>query len=145
MKNILILFLFNLFFYKIIAQSSVINGIAKYYYDNGKISSEGLMKDAKPDGYWKNYYKNGKIKIEGNRKNYLLDSLWKFYNEQGKINKTVFYKLGKKNGPTIFYDTLLNIISKENYINDIKNGLDIYYYSNHKTKNITPYLNGKKN
>ena len=70
----------------------MINGIVKYYYDNGKISSEGLMKDAKPDGYWKNYYKNGKIKIEGNRKNYLLDSLWKFYNEQGKINKTIFLK-----------------------------------------------------
>ena len=36
MKNIRILFLFNLFFYKIIAQSSVINGSVKYYYDNGK-------------------------------------------------------------------------------------------------------------
>ena len=123
----------------------MINGSVKYYYDNGKISSEGLMKDAKPDGYWKNYYKNGKIKIEGNRKNYLLDSLWKFYNEQGKINKTIFYKLGKKNGLTVFYDTLANIISTENYINDIKNGVDKFFYSNHKIKNITPYLNGKKN
>ena len=53
----------------------MINGSVKYYYDNGKISSEGLMKDAKPDGYWKNYYKNGKIKIEGNRKNYKLKNI----------------------------------------------------------------------
>ena len=59
------------------------NGYNKFYYDNGKISSEGKMNNGKPDGYWKTYLPNGKMKSEGNRKNFLLDSAWKFYDDNG--------------------------------------------------------------
>jgi antitoxin component YwqK of YwqJK toxin-antitoxin module len=110
------------------SQSTNPNGYNKFFYDNGKISSEGNMVNGKPDGYWKNYSKNGKLKIEGNRKNFLLDSLWKFYDERGRITKTIFYKEGKKNGPTNVYDTTLAIISTENYINDVKEGISNTFY-----------------
>lgn len=52
------------------------NGYTKFYYDNGKIASEGFMHDGKPDGYWKTFYETGKIKSQGNRKDFELDSLW---------------------------------------------------------------------
>lgn len=61
--------------------NTVTDGIAKFYYPNGKLSSEGTMQGGKPDGYWKTYFENGVIKSEGNRKNFLLDSVWKFYND----------------------------------------------------------------
>ena len=63
-----------------VGQDSIVkNGYQVFYYSNGIKSSEGTMRNGKPDGYWKTYYQTGIIKTEGNRKNFLLDSLWKFY------------------------------------------------------------------
>lgn len=125
------------------SQTTNPNGYNKFYYDNGALSSEGNMKDGKPDGYWKNYYKNGKLKIEGNRKNFQLDSLWKFYSENGRITKTINYKDGKKDGFVCTYDTAEKLITKEIYVNDIKQGVAKSFYISGKTKQITPYINGK--
>lgn len=99
MKNfksilIFIYLLLSLTFYS--QNVTVKNGYNKFYYENGKVSSEGNMKDGSLDGYWKNYYENGKLKIEGNRKDHLLDSTWKFYDNKGKITKSIFYKAGRK-------------------------------------------------
>ena len=30
-----------------------------FYYEDGKISSEGILRDGKPDGYWITYFPNG--------------------------------------------------------------------------------------
>ena len=74
------------------------DGFNKFYYKNGKLASEGTMRNGKPDGYWKNYHKKGGLKSEGNRKDFLLDSTWKFYDEKGKLTLEINYKEGKKNG-----------------------------------------------
>ena len=70
---------------------------------NGKVSSEGMIRDGKPDGYWKSYYEDGKIKSEGNRKNFVLDSTWKFYNDKGLMYLVYTYKNGKKYGDKITF------------------------------------------
>lgn len=119
------------------------NGFNVFYYENGIKSSEGYMKDGKPDGYWKNYYKNGVIKNEGNRKNFQLDSIWKFYSEKGKITKSITYANGKKNGFTLNYDTAQRITSRENFVNDIKEGNTFLYYPNGKLKQIIPFKKNK--
>ena len=87
-------------------------GYNKLYYPNGKISSEGTIKDGKPDGYWINYYENGKIKSEGNRRDFKLDSLWKFYTEKGLLYLMYTYKAGKKNGYKYTYKPQLKDSSK---------------------------------
>ena len=71
------------------------NGYTKFTYPNGKISSEGMMVNGKPDGYWKTYYVTGVKKSEGNRKNFLLDSIWLFYNELSDTTEKISYVLGK--------------------------------------------------
>lgn len=124
--------------------SQVKNGYNKFYYENGKISSEGTMRDGKPDGYWKNYYDNGKLKIEGNRKNFLLDSTWKFYDVKGRITKSIDYKEGKKNGATIIYDTSQKVVTIENFVNDIKEGQQRNFHKNGKTKSILTFYKGKQ-
>ena len=125
------------------SQMTNANGYNKFYYDNGAISSEGKMKDGKPEGYWKNYYKNGKVKIEGNRKDFQLDSVWKFYDEKGRITKSINYKEGKKNGVSANYDTLQKVVNSETYVNDIKQGLLRTFYKSGKTKSVVPYEKGK--
>ena len=64
-RTLILLFIFYLFSNQnVLCQDTVniLNGKQKFYYKNGVISSEGLMKDGKPDGYWKSYNENGKIK-----------------------------------------------------------------------------------
>ena len=38
------------------------NGYNVFYFSDSTKSSEGYLKDGKPNGYWKNYYKNGQLK-----------------------------------------------------------------------------------
>jgi antitoxin component YwqK of YwqJK toxin-antitoxin module len=119
------------------------NGKNVFYFENGKIASEGIMRNGKPDGYWKNYYKNGRLKSEGNRKNFLLDSLWKFYDEKGHLTVEITYKNGKKNG---FRTTFQGEnVFKENFINDIKQGYSYYLYPNGKVKMKIPFKDGLEN
>lgn len=142
-KIFFIFLLFNFFGLVIKSQDINPNGYNIFYYENGAKSSEGMMREGKPDGYWKNYYKTGILKIEGNRKNFNLDSVWKFYSDKGKIIKLVNYLDGKKNGYTINYDTNQRVLSKEPFVNDIKQGNSFSYYPSGKTKQITVYIKGK--
>ena len=116
------------------------NGFQKFYYKSGILSSEGMMRDGKPDGYWKSYYENGKIKSEGNRKNYELDSIWKFYKENGRLILDAEYRNGKKNGVKTTY--LEKETIRENYRNDVKEGYARYYYPDGKLKMEVPFQNG---
>lgn len=121
------------------------NGYNKFYYDNGKVSSEGSMVNGKPDGYWKTYSPNGTIKSEGNRKNFQLDSVWKFYNEQGKLAFEFNYKEGKKNGLKKIYNAKEGVLlTSENYVNDIKEGNLINYYKDGRINQTIPFVNGKE-
>ena len=118
------------------------DGFCKFYYPNGKISSEGILKNGKPEGYWKSYNLNETLKSEGNRKNFELDSLWKFYNGEGKLLLEINYKAGKKNGLKITY--LDKETVKENFKNDIKDGFTRYYYTDGKIKQEIPFIKGQE-
>jgi uncharacterized protein len=123
------------------------DGYNKLYYPNGKISSEGTIKDGKPEGYWKNYYDNGKLKSEGNRKNFKLDSLWEFYTDKGLLYLIYTYKGGKKNGFKYTYKPLLKdsskgiLTAKEYYVNDTLQG-NSYLYNNGKLFQIKTFKDG---
>ena len=114
-------------------------GYTKFYYENGIVSSEGIMKDGKPDGYWKTYNLKGKLSSEGNRKNFELDSIWKFYNEAGKVTVETIYKKGKKNGVRKSYYEKETV--EENYVEDVKSGLTKYYYPDGKLMRTVNYEN----
>lgn len=79
------------------------NGYNVFYYPNGQKSSEGMLKDGQPEGWWKSYNEQGVLVSEGNRKNHLLDSVWTFYNDQGDKMLVINYNAGKKEGDRIQY------------------------------------------
>jgi len=120
--------------------SVVTNGYQVFYYSNGSKSSEGIMRDGKPDGYWKTYYENGILKTEGNRKNFELDSVWKFYDRHGKLTLSITYKNGKKKGPRTTY--LKNKTVVEYFENNVKNGITKEYYPDGKLWKTIPYKKG---
>ncbi len=47
------------------------DGLTVFYHANGEKSSEGMIKDGKPEGYWKTYNEEGVLLSEGNRLNHL--------------------------------------------------------------------------
>ncbi|MBN1790863.1 MAG: toxin-antitoxin system YwqK family antitoxin [Bacteroidales bacterium] len=128
------------------------NGYTKLYHPNGKMASEGLMRNGQPDGYWKTYFPTGVLKSEGNRKNHLLDSIWIFYNEAGDTIQKVSYIMGKRNGFTTGYqvlntqDPLLRgkVISRELFVNDKREGLSLYYYPEGSIREEVQYVNNKR-
>lgn len=129
------------------------NGYSKLYYPNGRISSEGTMRNGKPDGYWKTYFPTGILKSEGNRNNHLLDSIWIFYDETGDTLQKVSYVMGKRNGYMWSYygqsikDPMLrgNISSKELFVNDKREGTSFSYFTSGKVKEEVQYVNNKRN
>ncbi|MEX2369457.1 MAG: hypothetical protein WD578_00520 [Bacteroidales bacterium] len=133
------------------AQLEVENGPVKIYYPNGQVSSEGFVKDGKPDGFWKTYYVTGVLKSEGKRTNLLLDSTWNFYNQSGELVEVINYQLGKRSGYTMRYSYdnpqlpgERTLLSKELYINDKKQGNSFYYYNTGELKELVYYVNGEK-
>lgn len=128
------------------------NGYVKFYYPNGKISSEGFMINGKPDRYWKTYYVSGVLKSEGNRKNFLLDSIWVFYSETADTSEKISYVLGKKNGYYFKYSTVTEknapkrnvVVSKELFVNDKKESIGYYYYPNGSLAQTITYKNNKR-
>lgn len=112
----------------------------RFYYQNGALASEGIMKNGQPDGYWKSYYETGLVKSEGNRKDFKLDSTWKFYNPKGELVLEITYFEGKRNGSKTSWLDHETII--ENYINDVKEGVTVYYHKDGWKKQEIPFVKG---
>src|SRR5437868_2312370 len=97
-KDIKKYFLVLLLTFNVCVGFSQQNGLVKFYYGNGKVSSEGNFVNGKPDGIWKSYYETGILKSEGNRVNTQLEGIWKFYSEKGNKTAEYNYESGIKNG-----------------------------------------------
>jgi uncharacterized protein len=124
------------------------DGYKIFKYPNGAISSEGIIRNGKPDGFWKSYYVTGIKKSEGKRSNFLLDSIWIFYDQTGDTIEKINYLYGKKNGYYYTYkkDPVegIYIWSRELYAGDIKEGTGYIYFPDGKINQVMAYRNGKK-
>ena len=143
--RILIFFIF-LFSGQAIAQKDSMKGNepVRYYFPNGTLSSEGFIKNGKPDGYWKNYNEDGSLKSEGNRIDGELDSLWIFYGLKSIPKSSIQFKGGKKQGPKKQFDEKGILVSEESFELDNKQGWSFQYFPNGKTKYQVNFNNGKE-
>jgi len=124
------------------------DGYHVFRYPNGSISSEGYIKDGKPDGYWKSYYVTGVLKSEGKRRNHLLDSIWVFYTQTGDTLEKLDYLYGKKSGYYLKYKRNrsygLYVWSQELFAADKRQGTAYQYYPDGSVMQTIPYIDGKK-
>ncbi len=150
MKKILIIFLIVFTGINVTAQTSEIikDGYHVFKYPNGTASSEGIIKNEKPDGFWKSYYVTGIKKSEGRYTNLMLDSIWLFYDQVGDTTDKISYLFGKKNGYYYKYkkdpSQGLYIWSKELFAGDKKEGTAYIYFPDGKIKQTYTYNSGKK-
>jgi len=150
MKRILVFALFSFIVRLSFSQENVVlnDGYQIFKYPNGTISSEGTIKNGKPEGFWKSYFVTGVKKSEGKRTNFLLDSIWVFYNQAGDTTEKINYLYGKKNGWYFKYKKDASrgvyIWSKELFAADKKEGTAYIYFPEGKIQQTFAYNNGKK-
>jgi uncharacterized protein len=150
MKKLSILLLFLLLLKTGHAQESGPggDGYKVFKYPNGAVSSEGLIKDGKPEGYWKSYYVTGVLMSEGSRSNHMLDGIWIFYDQAGDTIDKISYLYGKKNGWHLKYKKDPSegnyIYSRELFAGDLKEGTATIYYPDGKVRQTVTYSGGKK-
>jgi antitoxin component YwqK of YwqJK toxin-antitoxin module len=150
MKRIIVSLSLFLACYIVSAQDNeaVTDGYKTFKYPNGTVSSEGLLKNGKPEGSWKSYYVTGIKKSEGKRTNFLLDSIWIFYDQAGDTTEKINYHYGKKNGWYYKYkkdpSQGLYLWSKELFAGDKKEGTGYIYFSDGKIQQTVAFNNGKK-
>lgn len=142
------------------------DGIQKWYYENGTLKSESTYKNDKIDGVYKEfydnkqlksvefyingiqsgkaekYYKNGKLKQEADYKDDYPVGIEKEYYENGSIKRETLYKSKKKNGlEKQYYET--GEVQYERYFVDGKlDGEVKEYYKDGKIKSKEYYNNG---
>jgi uncharacterized protein len=124
------------------------DGYQIFRYPNGTISSEGLFKNGKPEGFWKSYYVTSIKKSEGKYTNFQLDSIWVFFDQTGDTIEKINYLFGKRNGYSYKYKkdppAGLYISSKELFAGDKKEGIAYFYFPDGKIQQTITYNNGKK-
>jgi antitoxin component YwqK of YwqJK toxin-antitoxin module len=124
------------------------DGYQVFKYPNGAISSEGLIKNGKPEGFWKSFYVTGIKKSEGKRTNFFLDSIWVFYDQAGDTTEKINWLYGKKNGWYYKYKKDpakgVYVCSKELFAADKKEGLAYIYFADGKIQQTITYNAGKK-
>lgn len=150
MKRIIVIYIFISLGGILFSQTieDIQDGYHVFKYPNGSTSSEGYIKNGKPDGFWKSYYVTGIKKSEGKRSNFLLDSIWVFYDQSGDTTEIINYLYGKKNG--YYYKFRkdpaegLYIYSKELFAGDKKEGTAYVYYPDGSIRQTLTYSGGKK-
>jgi len=127
---------------------TVKDGYQVFKYPNGSVSSQGVFKNGKPDGFWTNYYVTGIKRSEGKYSGYLLDSIWIFYDQAGDTIDKISYLFGKKNGYYLKYKKEpargIYLWSKELYAGDLKEGIAYIYFPDGKVQQTVTYNSGKK-
>lgn len=112
-----------------------------YYYEGGARSSEGHLRQGRPDGYWKSYYRNGNLKAEGNRKNFLLEGPWLFYDQEGNKTVEINYGEDKKNGLRKTFSEG-KVVKEETFVNDKLQGFSREYFPTGELEREVPFVDG---
>ena len=93
--------------------------------------------------YVKNYFDNGKIKSEGWIKNDLKTDYWFYYHENGNKKEEGHYTKNQKNKWWIFYDSNEEVVKKQQFDNDKPNGFCVIYSKGNIIR-AEKYKNGER-
>jgi len=67
-----------------------------YWYENGKLWSDGIFVKGKSDGKRTTYFENGKVRYEGFYKEDMRVGKWRFFDENGRLLQEVDYSAPPK-------------------------------------------------
>ena len=100
---------------------STYKSIEKSYYENGNIRYKNIMKNNKLDGIAKYWSEDGDLINEVEYFNGLLHGEWKEYYPLNKIKSSTQYKFDKKDGLQIIYYANGHKKSETFFVDGVKN------------------------
>jgi antitoxin component YwqK of YwqJK toxin-antitoxin module len=139
-----------------------------FYFSNEKVEQKGKYdKKGRAQGPWKWYYESGNILREENYRNNLQDGMMTEYTDSGKVitkgeyldglkegfwmlelpeyREEGSYKADKRDGEWKHYYTSTNKLRFEGkFIDDVPDGLQLFYYPDGKLKQKGKYVGGLK-
>lgn len=114
----------------------------KYFYADGKLKSEGQMKEKDRIGQWIYFFKDGKTKLsEETYQNGVLTADYKIYYSNGKLTEWSIYKNGLLNGTSKRYTEEGILVEEINYSDGKLNGEARYFNNNGELILKGTYLN----
>jgi antitoxin component YwqK of YwqJK toxin-antitoxin module len=131
----------------IVRTFSKAGGIAQvnYFYDDGKLQSEGRMNGTNRIGKWLYYNTDGETIIsEENYKNGLLNGTSTTYFDSGKITEVLTYKNGELHGDVLRYSSEGVLLDDLQYKNGKLQGPAKYYDVSGKLLRKGDYENDEK-
>jgi uncharacterized protein len=133
---------FSLFYWQV----SVSNAQFKTnFYANGKLKSEGCFsaKDTLKQGPWHFYYNTGKMNSEGSFYDGKQHGEWKYYNfDNGNVEKIELWKDGIQDGEMREFYPSGKLYRSINYKNGIYDGASVTFHTNGKLKRKGLYKQG---
>jgi antitoxin component YwqK of YwqJK toxin-antitoxin module len=133
--------------YKVISKKdqieSILHGVQKLYYSNGKLESEVNYNLGQLHGVYRKYNKEGILISDLNFKNGKEHGKCISYYDDGKKMLEENWNEGIKNGAFILYLPNDSIQYQENYKKGIPDGKFEDYHENRQVKSKITYLKGK--
>jgi len=123
-------------------QNGVENGLAVYYYSDGKEQLQGNYTDGKKSGIWKQWDPDGKYGI-GSFANDLPEGKWTFYYADGSLRSEGKFHNGIQSGVWTEY-TETGDTAEGTYLNGLPEGTWVCQYKNKKPCYIGSYSKGLK-
>lgn len=118
------------------------NGKSIKYYDSGKILSLTTFSNDTLDGLYEEYYENGIARVSGQYSKGLYSGRWEYTNSLGL--SAGYGEFTNGSGKQIaFHEGTGNIRVEVNYVNNEKDGEEIWYDNNNNIEKIIVYKAGK--
>lgn len=118
------------------------NGLTKYFYENGQLSSEQTYLEGDLHGVKKSYYINGTLSEEINYTNGEQDGYLKSYFQNKHQKSEGWVVKGLYQGEHIKYNMLGQLYNKAYYLNDEVHGYSEYYHPDGRKDYEMKYENG---
>lgn len=111
-------------------KDDLLHGKYTAYNDDGTLYTICYYENNLLNGTYKEYYDvSGQVALEYNYKDGVIDGLRATYHYNGKIETIVEYINGQRQGEEFSYDEIGSITRKSYYVDGVRNGELIEYYS----------------
>ncbi len=108
------------------------DGVCKWYFENGKLSTESTYKNNLHEGQSKAFYENGNLESIFNYKNGIKHGVFKTYFENSKLKVSGYYKNGERDSLWIWYKETGVEDDSKNYTGDYK----VWFLKNEKANSL---------
>jgi len=122
-------------------KDDVLEGQCISWHANGKMASEEYYVNGVLDGEVKKWYDNGQLFQEGQYAKGMMDGQWFIFYPSGALAGKAEYKMGT--GKQVCYEESGYKCLEVPYVDNLKQGREIYYNPNGKITKIVEYEKGK--